>query len=151
MNKIVEDYLVKLDQKELSNRDAFLIENGFFEKVYSETNEYSSEFPFNDNEQDKFFKKIAIEVTDDEYKKIYNSLEHKEKNSVSTLIFIIAIIIYIGGFLAGASLANAPSEYYGNTFNISVAIIYWAFAFICGSILLGLSEIIKLLHKIANK
>ena len=69
------------------------------------------------------------------------------KNSVGTLIQVIAIITYIAALLVGIALGK---DMRGN-FSFTAALVYWVVGFISGSMLLGFAEIIQLLQAIKNK
>ena len=68
-------------------------------------------------------------------------------NSVASLLKIIAIITYICGFICGIILGK---DGWGD-FYFGLALIYWVAGFVCGSMFLGFSEIIRLLHEISQK
>ena len=66
---------------------------------------------------------------------------HSESNNtIATLLKVLAIIIYVCGFLAGIV-----------TSVWSLMFLYWFAAFFSGSLLLGFSEVIRLLDLIAMK
>ena len=74
-------------QKELQRKEAVLINAGLYEKVYRDEFIVDKEYPYIDHLRDengkdyaKAYKKVAIDVTDEEYKKIeelsgYNNLD----------------------------------------------------------------------------
>lgn len=125
------------------------------EKEYSPTNTYSEEYHYSETdvngENIRYFKYVPIEVTDEEYKKIlkYELGNSKQNNNVASTLKVIAWIIYIGGFIIGIILAGTLNIY--STFSFAVALIYWAIAFISGTISLGFAEIIQLLEMIKIK
>ena len=130
------------------------------EKVYSDNNEYTAEFPYNEySAKDngiKWFKKVPIEITDEEYEEIkkYSCIKSQKStsnNTIATIFQFIACLIYIGGFFAGCALANVKVSYYRTEFSIGIAMIYWAGALISGTSFLGFAEIIKLLQSIKDK
>lgn len=64
-------------QKELQRKEAVLINAGLYEKVYRDELIIDKEYPYIDHLRDengkdyaKAYKKVAIDVTDEEYKKI---------------------------------------------------------------------------------
>ena len=76
------------------------------------------------------------------------------KNQYATLLEVIAWMTYLGGFIAGISLANVEVPYILGTrtqFSIVLALAYWAAAFVSGSVFLGFAEIIKLLQQLVDK
>ena len=67
-------------------------------------------------------------------------------NAVAVLLRVIAIVTYAIGFLIGILMGGASL----GGFSITLALVYWVVAFIAGSMMLGFSEIIKLLQDIKN-
>ena len=136
-----------------------LLSLDLYEKVYSDSKEYIAEFPFNEySAKDNgviWFKKVPIEVTDEEYEEIkkyscVKSQKSTSNNTIATILTIIALIIYIGGFIAGCAIAPTDT-YYGTYFNWGIAFGFWAGALISGTSFLGFAEIIKLLQSIKDK
>lgn len=128
--------------------------------------EFSSEYPSTEwdhiNSINKYYKKIPIEVTDEEFEQVrkYSQTAKPQgdnKNGVAQALTIIAWIIFIGGFIAGFALGTVEVErgfYYTYTdteFSFAAAFVYWCIAFISGTLVLGFAEIIKLLEQIKNK
>lgn len=70
-----------------------------------------------------------------------------ETNSIAALLKVIAIITYVGAFILGIALGR---DNWGD-FYFEVALIYWAVGFVSGSMFLGFSEIVRLLHEINQK
>ena len=78
------------------------------------------------------------------------------KNHIAKILKIISILTFIGGFLVGLIFAfqqdTTLSYLLGDNETVfvwSVAIGYWAGAFVCGMIMLGFAEMIDLLQKIS--
>ena len=140
-----------------------LIDLGLFEKVYSPDNKYSNEFFLSEwdstNQITKYYKKVAIEITDEEYQEVkkYSKEVPAENNAVAVALKIIACIIFIGGFIAGIVLGTVEVEkgyYYTYTdteFSFAIAFIYWCISLISGTVFLGFAEIIRLLDAIKRK
>jgi choline-glycine betaine transporter len=85
-------------------------------------------------------------------------MEKSEDNNIAKVLTIIAWITYVGGFIAGLVFGSQEvihpgiyTSYTTEEFLIEVAIIYWASAFVSGSLILGFAEVIKLLQKIEDK
>lgn len=160
MHEKLREYFAKAEEKENKLTEQELISAGLYEKEYSDKTEYSNEYPNiewdNETNEQKYYKKVPIQLTDEEcekFKKIYYSSALKPTNPVATALTIIAWIIYIGGFIAGISFANVEvGTYYSyEEFSFAVALTYWAVSLISGTMFLGFAEIIKLLHDIKNK
>ena len=151
MNPKLSDYFAQKRLEEQQARDALLISQGLYEKVYAPNDEWSEEYPENEYDQKReiycYFKKVAIEVTDEEYEQIkkyaFASSTLPEPvnstNGIATVLTVIGVIVYLIGFIGFFAM-----------FNIS-AFITLVGAAISGTMLLGFAEIIKLLQSIKNK
>lgn len=140
-----------------------LLKLELYEKVYSPNDEYSTRFHLEEydenSEKIKYYYEKAIPVTDEEYEELKACLdidENKSTNSIAKAIYVIAIIWYVCGFIAGFILAIETKETgyryeTETTFNFALALAYWCTVGITGTMLLGFSEIINLLHKIKKK
>ncbi len=159
MNKTVEAYL---DAQKKAERERYekkkaetLISLGIYEKEYSlentwseEYNDYEEGYADTDNEYKvRWFKKIPVEVSDEEYVEI---LKHSgreagilKSNPIATTLKVIAWIVFAVGALAGIIIAANDAAVAGFITIIS--------AFISGMMFLGFAEIIKLLNDIKNK
>ncbi len=90
------------------------------------------------------YKKVPIEVTDDEYNQILMSVgkpSGSSYNVIATIMTVIAIIVFIGGFIGGCVMIE----------EFVIALIVWASSFTGGMMFLGFAEIINLLTAIKNK
>ena len=157
MHEKLKEYFEKAEEEENKLTAQELISAGLYEKEYSEKNEYSYEYPDSEwdeeNNKQKYFKKVPIQLTDEEcekFKKIYYSSALKPTNPIASALSIIAVLIYIGGFIAGILLGAEAADIYED-FAFSVAFVYWATALISGTLFLGFAEVIKLLNDIKNK
>lgn len=74
-----------------------------------------------------------------------------QKNTMSSVLTVIAWITFIGGFISGIVLARDSYSHTDAVFSFTVALTYWAVSFISGIFILGFAEIIKLLNDIKNK
>jgi len=140
-----------------------LINAGLYEKEYSPDGFDDEEHPFYDDGTDKYYKKVPINITDEEYQELKkytnkaNTESEPNTNTIATALAIIAWIIFIFGFIAGIAFGNTEVEhgyYYNYTkkeFSLVIAATYWGISFISGTVFLGFAEIIKLLDGIKNK
>ena len=73
-------------------------------------------------------------------------------NGVGNVIKAIAIIIYIIALIWGI-IAGCDMDYWHNkvNFEFGTALLYWSVGFISGTMMLGFSEIIRLLQAIKDK
>ncbi|TBL69937.1 hypothetical protein [Paenibacillus thalictri] len=76
------------------------------------------------------------------------------ENAVAKIIRIIAIVEMVLGLIVGYKLANSEIANILHTksgFQWSVALTWWISTIVSGFLLLGFSEIVRLLHEINNK
>ena len=168
MNEKLKEFLdakKEAEQKKYEEeKQKTLIELGLFEKVYSPDDNYSEEYSCCEwdsaNLTNKYYKKVTVEITDEEYqevKKYSKKEETTENNPIATALTVIAWIVFIGGFIAGIALGTVEVErgyYYTYTdteFSFVVAFVYWCVSLISGTMFLGFAEIIKLLDAIKKK
>ena len=170
MHELLNNYITKKEQeqKEYLNKQKndFLISQGLFQKEYSGKDTYDPDYPFDEwnseTHQHKFYKNVAINVTDDEYKKILElskstNKEKPKRNTIALVLDLIAWLIFAGGFIMGIIFGNieiTKGTYYTytvNEFSLAIAFTYWAVSLISGAMFLGIAEIIKLLNDIKNK
>ena len=112
-------------------------------------------FPYWDDDTLRRYKKVPIEVTDDEYEEIlkhankstYNTTDYDsfftKENTIAKIFTVIGWIVYIAGIIAGFSMIGGFGS--GGFFGCAIG------AFISGTTFLGFAEIIELLEDIKNK
>lgn len=154
MNKIVSDFLDS--QKEIERKkyedekEQLLVELDLYEKLYSPDGNYSNEYFFQEwdesNKKCKYFKKIPLNISDEEYEVLKKYSNKKEKNGIVTILTVIAWVIYVSGFILGIILA---ANSYEGSFLLLMGC--WIGTFVSGTMYLGFAEIIKLLIDIKNK
>lgn len=166
MNKKLEQYLSKKEQEkrtviERKKRD-LLLREGLYEVQYFDEWRADSSY---DNESGKYFVRVPIEISDEEYQLVKELSVSSNKgydkvdcdNGIATLLTVIAWIIYIAGFVAGIGFGNVEVvrgtyiTYTDTEFSFQIAFTYWATCFITGTMFLGFAEIIKLLEEIKRK
>ncbi len=156
MNEKVEQFLQAkkqaVSEQYEKEKSKFLFELGLFEKEYSPNNEFSSEYYFSewDGSATKYFKKVPVQITDEEYEEIkkYANIKTSDngRNIVADMLTAIAVAIYVIGFIASFFLGvNGYGEI------SDMLIVWWIVFFVAGTIYLGFAEIIKLLQNIKNK
>lgn len=158
MNEKLKDFLdAKKDAEKKryeEEKQKTLIELGLYEKVYSPDNNYSEEFSSSEwdsaNLTNKYYKKVPVEITDEEYQEVKKYSKGdvlvQNNNPIATTLRVIAVLVYIVGFIGGIVIGDAVAEYSWGT-----AFIYWFVSFFSGTTILGFAEIIQLLHDIKNK
>lgn len=156
MNERLKDFLdTKKDAEKKvyeARKNKVLLELGLFEKIYSEEEKYSKEFPEseydNENSKTRWYKKEPISISDEEYElvKKYSTSSESHNSKVSTCLMLIAILVYLAGFILGCVLGV---DRWGDP--TAMMLVYWLVAFATGTVYLGLAEIIDLLTEIKNK
>ena len=132
MQQAVEAYVKK-------KREEFLIQEGLVT-----------------NPTDPNMKKMAIEVSDEEYaaiKDAYFMAKPKEKpkddgnETISTVLKIISVLIYIVGLFLGFGLGKFGSW----DSDVGLAFACWGSTILAGTYIFGFAKIIELLHDIKYK
>lgn len=171
MNKQVQEY-INSKKKELeeiqkekkqSAKESFLIEEGFCNKVYApESGEFSkSEYSYSEYDKEKeayfYYKLVPMDISDEDYESMlsaYSAVEDElddeddddeediPNNNIAIFMIVASVIIYIAGFVGGIVAGNNFNRY---EFTWWLAFAIWIPTFVYGSLLLGVSEIIKLL------
>ncbi len=147
MHEKVASFLTQKQAEETIRKNKHLVDLGLYEKVYSNSTTYSDEFPYPEEDEKgaiiNYYKKVAIDITDEEYAEIkkHSFAYSPHKNAIAIALTVIAWIIYIVGFISGIIITS----------NASAALTYWFGSLISGTTFLGFAEIIKLLNDIKNK
>ncbi len=167
MNEIVKKYLEakkeETKKKHEEKKAQKLLELGICEKEYELSGSYNADYTYWDPENQKYYKKVPIEVSDEEYDEILKysgDKDEKSYNIIANVLIASAWVIIVGGFILGlyagfevGSLNNlfSYSAYNKSEFSFLPAIICWIIAYLSGISLLGFAEIIQLLQDIKNK
>ena len=80
MHQLLNDYFLNKEKEQNKllekEKEKLLLSEGLFEKVYSNTNNYDPEYPESEwdnyTQSVKYFKKVPIEITDNEYEQLKN-------------------------------------------------------------------------------
>lgn len=148
MNEKIESYINEKRSKECKIKNDTLINLGLYEKEYnpegSGTN-YSEAYPEFDYKINKYYKKVAVECTDEEYNEILKCSDTSDGgfDTIAAIFKAIAIIIYVVGFFIGLALNDEHSPI--------LMIVAWIATFIVGISYHGFGQIITLLYKIYKK
>ena len=143
----------ELNEEEKAN---LLLELDLFDKEYSPTGEFSEEYRYSEDDSDtgktKWYKKVPIAISDEEYEALKNclqtQLEQKQDNKVAMLLKFLAVVVYIGGFISPFFFLSGLPDTAAVVATIAGS---WVAGFFAGSLLLGFAEVIKLLNDIKNK
>ncbi len=149
MQEKVMEYISARKMEQEKKKEQHLIDLGLWEKEYGAD---TLKFTLYDLEQQKYYRKKAIQVTEEEYAEICACpvTEAYSSNGVSVVYKVFAWIVFIGGFIAGI-VTGASASRYGGDFQFVLALPVWAGAFAGGMGLLAVAEIIGLLSKIHQK
>ena len=145
-----------------------LIELGLYDIEFSPNNEDSPEYPHTVWDQKnfiyKYYKRIPVEVSDEEYqtlknysKKAHTTTQSSVRNPVASALTAIAWFLFIAGFIVGIILGTETEivgtyyQYEETTFSFAAALTYWGISLVSGIMFLGFAEIIKLLEAIKRK
>lgn len=167
MNQRVQEFInqqkIQAEYNKNMEKAKVLNDLGLYYKEYSENPAWSEEYPDYEYDQetkeDRYFKKIPINVTDEEYEEILkyckqsdNTTPVNKENKVAKVFTGIAYAIFIigaiFGFATGYTKDILDDTY---SFSFAIAIAWWGVSFIGGMFMLGFAEIIKLLNAIKNK
>ena len=147
MSEMLENYFLRKEEerktKEKINRDTFLISEGLYEEVYSES--------------ELAYKKIPIEVTDEEFLKVVECSEKipvvYSENIIAKIIRKSAIILFVLDFI-GSIFISALDEYLEidfDEFNWSIFLSLVIVSFFGCLLMYAVGEIVDKLDRIEKK
>lgn len=156
MREVVQNYIKK---KKDEAKKSLAVSLDLYEKVYSDSNLYSNEFPFSEWKGENknelvYYKKLYVSLTDEEYEALVKLPKKSKASEMPKFFYTVGVIIMIIGFILGICLSNVPEEsYYSDeeSFSFTLCLIYWVSGFIAGLFTLGFGKIIELLDDIKNK
>ena len=172
MQKAVEEYLEKVYGKETaqsitdeeSYRKKILREIGFIGREYSPNKEKTGEYNLYDKQKMAYYRQTSVELTDEEWEAVKAAYEKEHpagaradgrkagENGVASALKVFAVIIYIGGAIAGYWMGRTMNYFTGEaTFSFASALGYWIAFFVAGTMMNGFAEIVRLLQVIADK
>ncbi len=143
MNKKLERYLKELENDKIKSYQKYLMKHGVYERK-SEEGEENAYRVRNENWEVMYVNPIDISIEDVEKIENYVNIGTATNNEIATAIAIVAVLIYIVGFIYGSTVLGIEESW-------GLALIYWCAFGVSGTIMLGFSEIINLLHKINLK
>ncbi|MBR2977122.1 MAG: hypothetical protein IKM36_02460 [Oscillospiraceae bacterium] len=174
MNEKLQAYLERKKSnricEEKAKRDAYLLKIGLYNKEYSNENGPSQEYPDYEIDQTtqafKYFRKVPIDVTDEEYAELlkYKDAE-KQQNRIAQIFRVIAWVTFVAGFIVGLIFGRESGFLerllrgynvfelifeYGYSLDFSV-FLYWCAAFISGMVHMAVAEVVQLLSDINRK
>ena len=155
MNERVKEFLDAKKEAEKKKyeekKQKILFDAGLYEKVYVDEYDDETFCEYDDTAQAQAYYKMApVKVTDEEFEEIKKYIEpqdiENDKNPIATILKVIAVIVYIAGFIASFFLGV---DRYGDV--SAMVMVWWIVFFISGTIYLGFAEIIQLLEDIKKK
>ena len=166
VNEQIKAYLEEKSAKkaaaEKERRAKILLREGLFtkeelpERPESLTDDYGG-FESERDEQGNvlihYFRKVPLEVSDEEWEQIEKYAEVKDKDEekdssgVASLLKGLAVVVYLLGFILGIAMGKTLL----GDFSFGIMLVYWIAGLFAGTLLLGFSEVIRLLHEINQK
>lgn len=154
MNEKIEQYINKrraeIEEQQKKERNEFLIEIGLYDVEYADSDEYSDEYPDTVRDPEtgrkRFCKKIALEVTDEEYEELrtltYQGTYRDYGTWTSGFLRNFAVILILVGIFTTITITAMTESILLFTIGILTTLTF-------GAILLGISEMIRLLNRMA--
>ena len=156
MQPEVSRYLEQQREQEEADRAGVLRELGICRRVYLPegsklTAEAAQEYPY--EEEGRRFKVEAISVTDEEWAAIRSALHrerlrtHRRRNPVSRGLWVLGFAVYAFACLLGV-LAFLEARWTGHWETAIIQLLtFWFSGVLSGTLVLGVSEIIRLLDR----
>lgn len=150
MHDKLKEFLIDNERIKAKNKKDNLIKLGLYERVYMPDNvDNTIEYDQYDNERNAFYKKEAIEVSDEVYAKLIKTTKAQEmlgndgfeSTITAKICYAIAIIIFTVGCIWGMiSIEDAPLT--------GIGIIVGTVA--SGILYIAVGKIVNYLHNIHN-
>lgn len=105
VERFVEYFKNEKEKRECAEKERVLISVGLFDKEYSENGKRQPGYLEYDKETKKYYRKKAIQVTEEEYAEIlkYRPKVQPKRSDMPTCLTIFAIISFVGAVLCAAS------------------------------------------------
>lgn len=146
----LEDRRKKAEEARKQAKNRYLINLGLYEREYNEGG-FSNEYTEYDAETAKYFRRNAIQVSDEDYAELCSLTEEEAaQNSIALVLTVLGWVAIIGGFFIGIVLGAVSNTGYERDFSWGVTLALWVRAFVIGISFLGFAEIIKLLHALVQ-
>ncbi len=142
VNEMLNNFFLEkesyLKSKKETQKEKDLISWGFSKMDYSDT---CKEDYYYSSLVNKFVKKIALDISDEDYEKIKKYKLASKNNGMERIANIIAIGIFIIGFISGIVLGAVADSFIAT-------LVIWATTFAFGFLYIILAHIIKMLNYI---
>lgn len=147
IEEAIKELNAKKEAEDQKKRAALLMRLDICDREYNpDARGYTRAYP--NWENGKYFKKIPLEVTDEEYAQICELVEEEvptvKSPNIVAVLKVFAYIVFFVGFIMGIILGFALD-------NIIVLFSYLIIAGILGTVLFALAEIVSLLSEINSK
>lgn len=133
MHPMLEQYFEKKQNEEKKEREALLISEGLYETGEDSNNPV----------------KVPLQVSDEEYERIKGYASKKtvdrKESIIASWLKIFSICIFVFGSIGG--MVMAASQPQDSMYTIAITLFIWVESAVIGSLLLGISEIIRLLNR----
>lgn len=100
----IEEFYQRTAKEADEERKRILIECGIFDKKYS--TEKSADYPFYDEKMKRYYRKIAVSVSDEDYKNVldyYNNRRKIQPSGAEKTLSAIAVVVLVFSLLCFAS------------------------------------------------
>ena len=153
MHEKVAEYLTRQRQKEQTVRQKKLVQMGLCEREYlpegtKQTQDVVQEYPYTEGE--RRYKLAAIPVTDEEWEEICahaNAESPRRRNPASRALWVFGFLAYALGAVQGIWQYRNLEMYGDYVMALIQMLTLWISAGVQGTLLLGLSEVIRLLDR----
>lgn len=162
--EVVKEQQPKMTAEE---RDAKLIEWGYYNKEYSPDDSKSEEYPFEEyiGPTQTFYKKVPYDLSDEEFEKLVTDITKRDKeeannkikikglndsNKIATIFQVLGYVMFLAAFILGFVLGRDTSGW-RDKLSFPLMLAYWGGGFVTGMFMLAIAEVITLLETIKNK
>lgn len=112
----LEDRRKKAEEARKQAKNRYLINLGLYEREYNEGG-FSNEYTEYDAETAKYFRRNAIQVSDEDYAELCSLTEEEAaQNSIALVLTVLGWVAIIGGFFIGIVLGAVSNTGYERDF-----------------------------------
>ncbi len=121
-----------IEERIQNQREEKLISLGYTERVYSDSDLTTTEYPLMDRAKQKAYKEVALPVTDEQFERIL-AIGNITKSAgyLPDVCKWFGIAVYAIGFICGIFMGNAMRSY---DYSYGTTLVCWA-----GSLAIGLT------------
>lgn len=124
-----------------------LISLGYCERVYTNSDLPSSEYPHLDKSKMQCYKEVPLSVTDEQFEKIISigTAAARTPGALPAVLNWLGIAIYLIGFIVGLIMGKNTDRYYEFSFGTMLA--WWAGSLASGIVFQWMGAVLKELRK----